>query len=69
MNPYIKRKQMIKEIEKKGGEIYFDAELFSKKTIKQKKKDILESIRKIRDDGDKDKLNYVNNLYRYYCFF
>ena len=34
-----------------------------------KKKDILESIKKIRDDGDKDKLNYVNNLYRYYCFF
>ena len=40
MNPYIERKQMIKEIEKKGGEIYFDAEFYSKNSIKQKKRHI-----------------------------
>ena len=36
---------------------------------KREKKTILESIRKIKDSGDKDKLEYVNNLYRYYSIF
>lgn len=31
-----------------------------------RKKQISESIKKIKDSGDKDKLKYVKNLYRYY---
>ena len=37
--------------------------------ISTEKKIIIESIRKIKDSGDKDKLKYVNNLYRYYSIF
>ena len=32
-----------------------------------RKKQISKSIKKIKDSGDKDKLIYVKNLYRYYC--
>ena len=33
------------------------------------KKKINKLIKKIEDSGDKDKLIYVKNLYRYYCIF
>ena len=36
---------------------------------KDRKKTILESIKKIKDSGDETKLSYVNNLYRYYSIF
>ena len=36
---------------------------------KDRKKDIIESIKKIKDSGDETKLSYVNNLYRYYSIF
>ena len=36
---------------------------------KDRKKTILESIKKIKDSGDENKLLYVKNLYRYYSFF
>ena len=32
-----------------------------------RKKQINKFIKKIKDSGDKDKLIYVKNLYRYYC--
>ena len=37
--------------------------------IKTEKKTILESIKKIKDSGDENKLLYVKNLYRYYSIF
>lgn len=36
---------------------------------KDRKKTILESIKKIKDSGDENKLLYVKNLYRYYSIF
>ena len=36
---------------------------------KYEKEKILESIKKIKDSGDEVKLEYVNNLYRYYSIF
>ena len=36
---------------------------------KSRKKQITESIKKIKDSGDETKLSYVNNLYRYYSIF
>ena len=36
---------------------------------KDRKKDIIESIKKIKDSGDETKLSYVTNLYRYYSIF
>ena len=34
---------------------------------KNRKKIILAALRKLRENGDEDKLNYVKTLYRYYC--
>ena len=36
---------------------------------KDRKKTILESIKKLKDSGDESKLLYAKNLYRYYCIF
>ena len=36
---------------------------------KDRKKTIIESIKKIKDSGDEIKLKYVNDLYRYYSIF
>ena len=34
---------------------------------KKRKKDILSSLRKLKESGDDVKINYVKKLYRYYC--
>ena len=34
---------------------------------KKRKKDILSSLRKLKESGDDVKINYVKTLYRYYC--
>ena len=34
---------------------------------KKRKKDILSSLRKLKESGDDVKINYVKMLYRYYC--
>ena len=34
---------------------------------KRRKKQVFESIKKIKDSGDEVKINYVKTLYRYYC--
>ena len=34
---------------------------------KNRKKNILSSLRKLKESGDEVKLNYVKTLYRYYC--
>ena len=34
---------------------------------KKEKKTILAALRKLKESGDEDKLNYVKTLYRYYC--
>ena len=36
---------------------------------KNRKKKILESIKKLKDSGDESKLLYAKNLYRYYSIF
>ena len=34
---------------------------------KNRKKNILSSLRKLKESGDDVKINYVKTLYRYYC--
>ena len=34
---------------------------------KNRKKNIFSSLRKLKESGDEVKLNYLKNLYRYYC--
>ena len=34
---------------------------------KNRKKNIIESIKKLKESGDDVKINYVKTLYRYYC--
>ena len=36
---------------------------------KDRKKTILEAIKKLKDSGDESKLSYAKNLYRYYSIF
>ena len=36
---------------------------------KRRKKTIFESIKKLKDSGDDDKIIYAKKLYRYYCTF
>ena len=60
--------EVIETIEKMKEEGY-EIEIEVGWKDKYRKKIIIESIRKIKDSGDKDKLKYVNNLYRYYSIF
>ena len=63
MNLIVDAVEKIKEEEEIDVEVEFGII-----TCNEKKR-ILESIKKIKNSGDEDKLNYVNNLYRYYSIF
>ena len=63
MNLIVDAVEKIKEEEEIDVEVEFGI-----RTCNEKKR-ILESIKKIKNSGDEDKLNYVNNLYRYYSIF
>lgn len=63
MNLIVDAVEKIKEEEEIDVEVEFGI-----RTCNEKKR-ILESIKKIKNSGDEDKLNYVNNLYRFYSIF
>ena len=52
---------LLKEIEDMGCKV----EVGCKE--KRRKKTIVESIKKLKDSGDKNKIIYAKKLYRYYC--
>ena len=52
---------LLKEFEDMG----FEVEVGCRE--KNRKKNILTALRKLRESGDDVKLNYVKTLYRYYC--
>ena len=52
---------LLKEFEDMG----FKVEVGCKE--KRRKKTIFESIKKLKESGDDDKIIYAKNLYRYYC--
>ena len=52
---------LLKEFEDMG----FDVEVGFRE--KNRKKNIITSLRKLKESGDEVKLNYVKTLYRYYC--
>ena len=52
---------LLKEFEDMG----FEVEVGYRE--KNRKKNIITSLRKLKENGDNDKLNYVKKLYRYYA--
>ena len=52
---------LLKEFEDMG----FEVEVGYRE--KNRKKNIITSLRKLKESGDEVKLNYVKTLYRYYC--
>ena len=54
---------IFKSLEDKGYEIKVEVGWKDK----DRKKGILESIKKLKDSGDEGKILYAKNLYRYYC--
>ena len=57
--------EVVEELKKEGCNI----DVIVGPRNKYEKEKILESIKKIKDSGDEVKLEYVNNLYRYYSIF
>ena len=53
--------QLLKQIEDMGCKVEVGCR------EKRMKKTIFESIKKLKDSGDEDKIIYAKNLYRYYC--
>ena len=61
IKPIYKMRDLLKGFEDMG----YKVEVGSKE--KRRKKTIFESIKKLKDSGDDDKIIYAKKLYRYYC--
>ena len=61
INPIYKMEDIFKQIEDMGYKVEVGCQ------EKRRKKTIFESIKKLKESGDDDKIIYAKTLYRYYC--